>query len=237
MRPKDFMGTREIRQVQALLVRSDELARRGGPDDLAEVRLADSTPRLGEPATWGSGQRKSNRSWEAWAPFNGRTRPSMQREGSPAMATGLERIAAKARCEPKLRFTSLAHHITRERVWENLCEIPANSAPGVDRQTVAEAKESFGDWIEEMLQSVHRQGYRTPDIRRVFIPEARKAGATPARGALPSPTGPFSEASPRYSRPSTSRTFCHARLEVGPGVVPIMHWRRSMSGSREARWR
>jgi RNA-directed DNA polymerase len=23
---------------------------------------------------------------------------------------GLERIAAKARCEPKLRFTSLAHH-------------------------------------------------------------------------------------------------------------------------------
>jgi hypothetical protein len=130
--------------------------------------LRPDTPRSGEPTTWGSGQRKSNRSWETWAPFNGRTRPSMQREGSPAMATGLERIAAKARCEPKLRFTSLAHHLTRERVWENLCEIPTNSAPGVDRQTVAEAKESFGDWIEEMLQSVHRQGYRAPDIRRVF---------------------------------------------------------------------
>jgi hypothetical protein len=27
MRPKDFMGAREIRQVQALLVRSDKLAR------------------------------------------------------------------------------------------------------------------------------------------------------------------------------------------------------------------
>jgi hypothetical protein len=27
MRPKDFMGTREIRQVQASLVRSDKLAR------------------------------------------------------------------------------------------------------------------------------------------------------------------------------------------------------------------
>src|ERR1700757_607715 len=179
MRPKDFMGTREIRQVQALLVRSDELARRGGPDDLAEVRLADSTPRLGEPATWGSGQRKSNRSWEAWAPFNGRTRPSMQREGSPAMATGLERIAAKARCEPKLRFTSLAHHLTSERVWENLCEIPTNSAPGVDRQTVAEAKESFGEWIEEMLQSMHRQGYQAPDIRRVYIPKPGKQEKRP----------------------------------------------------------
>jgi RNA-directed DNA polymerase len=95
------------------------------------------------------------------------------------MATGLERIAAKARCEPKLRFTSLAHHLTKERVWENLCEIPTNSAPGVDRQTVAEAKESFGDWIEEMLQSVHHQGYRAPDIRRVYIPKPGKQEQRP----------------------------------------------------------
>ena len=48
------------------------------------------------------------------------TRPSMQREDQPTMATKLEHIAAKARCEPKLRFTSLAHHITRERVLKNL---------------------------------------------------------------------------------------------------------------------
>ena len=67
----------------------------------------------------------------------------MQREESPTMPTGLERIAAKARCEPKLRFTSLAHHITKERVWGNLCQIPTASAPGVDGQTVPEAKESF----------------------------------------------------------------------------------------------
>ena len=95
------------------------------------------------------------------------------------MATGLERIAAKARCEPKLRFTSLAHHLTKERVWENLCEIPTNSAPGVDRQTAAEAKESFRDWIEEMLQSVHRLGYRAPDIRRVYIPKPGKQEQRP----------------------------------------------------------
>ncbi len=81
----------------------------------------------------------------------------MQREETPTMATGLGRIAAKARCEPKLRFTSLAHHITKERVWENLCEIPTDSAPGVDGQTVPEAKESFEVWIEAMLQSVHEK--------------------------------------------------------------------------------
>lgn len=98
----------------------------------------------------------------------------MQREETPTMATGLERIAAKARCEPKLRFTSLAHHITKERVWENLCEIPTDSAPGVDGQTVPEAKESFEVWVEAMLQSVHRQGYQAPSIRRVYIPKPGK---------------------------------------------------------------
>ena len=41
----------------------DKPVRRGRSDDLAEVRLADSTQRSGEPATWGSGQRKLNCSW------------------------------------------------------------------------------------------------------------------------------------------------------------------------------
>jgi group II intron reverse transcriptase/maturase len=103
----------------------------------------------------------------------------MQREEPPAMATGLERIAAKARCEPKLRFTSLAHHITQERVWENLRQIPTDSAPGVDGLTVPEAKESFGVWIEAMLQSIHCQGYQAPNIRRVYIPKPGKQEKRP----------------------------------------------------------
>ena len=103
----------------------------------------------------------------------------MQREEPPAMETGLERIAARARCEPKLRFTSLAHHVTKERVWENLCQISTDSAPGVDGQTVPEAKESFGVWIEGMLQCSHRQGYQAPNIRRVYIPKPGKQEKRP----------------------------------------------------------
>jgi group II intron reverse transcriptase/maturase len=106
-------------------------------------------------------------------------RSSMQRENSLTMETGLERIAEKARSEPRLRFTSLAHHITRERVWTNLCQIPKRSAPGVDGQTVTEAKERFGEWVDNMLQSVHRQGYRAPDIRRVYIPKPGKQEKRP----------------------------------------------------------
>jgi RNA-directed DNA polymerase len=107
------------------------------------------------------------------------TRPSMQREDQPTMATKLEQIAVKARHEPNLRFTSLVHHITRERVLKNLQQIPKHSAPGVDGQTVEGAKESFAEWIGPMLQSIHRQGYKAPNIRRVYIPKPGKSEKRP----------------------------------------------------------
>src|ERR1700674_391917 len=95
------------------------------------------------------------------------------------METKLEQIAVKARREPNLRFTSLAHHITRDRVLENLSKIPKRSAAGVDSQTVEAAKESFEGWIEPVLQSIHRQGYRAPNIRRVYIPKPGKTEKRP----------------------------------------------------------
>ena len=107
------------------------------------------------------------------------TRPSMQREDQPTMATKLEQIAAKARRETNLHFTSLAHHITRERVQKNLLQIPKHSAAGVDGQTVEEAKGSYEEWIGPMLQSIHRQGYRAPNIRRVYIPKPGKSEKRP----------------------------------------------------------
>src|SRR6201987_4157003 len=106
-------------------------------------------------------------------------RASMQREDKPTTETGLEQIAAKARSEPQLRFTSLAHHLTRERVWKNLCQIPKHSAPGVDGQTVTDAKETFREGVEPMPRAVHRRGYRAPDIRRVYIPKPGKQEKRP----------------------------------------------------------
>ena len=106
-------------------------------------------------------------------------RSSIQREGKPVMTTGLERIAAKARCEPKLCFTSLAHHISKELVWNSLCQIPRKSAPGCDGKTVNETKETFTDWIEPMLQSIHHKGYKPPPVRRVYIPKPGKQEKRP----------------------------------------------------------
>ena len=154
------------------------------------------------------------------------TRPSMQREDQPTMATKLEQIAVKARREPNLRFTSLAHHITRERVLKNLQQIPKHSAAGVDGQTVEGAKESFGEWIEPMLESVHRQGYKAPNIRRVYIPKPGKTEKRPL-GCQPSPTGLSSAARLRCCPPSMSRTFCPVHLAADLGSAPIVPWQPS----------
>ena len=49
----------------------------------------------------------------------------------------------------------------------------------MDGQTVEEAKETFGEWIGAMLQSMHRKGYRAPAIRRVYIPKPGKQEKRP----------------------------------------------------------
>ena len=99
----------------------------------------------------------------------------MQRAEKPTLETGLERIIAKARSEPKLRFDTLIHHVTKERVWANLNNIPK----GTDGQTAAMAKETFGDWIEPMLKSMHQKGYKAPPVRRVYIPKPGKQEKRP----------------------------------------------------------
>lgn len=103
----------------------------------------------------------------------------MQRVEQPVMTTGLERIAAKAREDRKLKFTSLAHHVTEELLWESVCHIPKDSAPGCDGQTVEEAKENFKQWAPEMLRAIHDRGYQPPPILRVFIPKPGKKEKRP----------------------------------------------------------
>lgn len=95
------------------------------------------------------------------------------------MTTGMERIAAKARQQSELQFTSLAHHITETLVWESLGAIPNNSAPGCDGQSVGEAKENFKVWAPPMLQAICHRGYQPPPVLRVYIPKPGKQEKRP----------------------------------------------------------
>lgn len=95
------------------------------------------------------------------------------------MITGLEGIAAKARMEPNLVFTSLVHHITKDRIWDSLNHMPTNTATGIDGIDVNAAKENFNTWVEEMINSIHRKSYKPLAVRRVWIPKPGKTEKRP----------------------------------------------------------
>ena len=93
------------------------------------------------------------------------------------MQTGIKGIAEKARGDKTLQFTSIAHYITSTRLRNNLKLISGSSGVGVDKQDVHAAKIEFSSWSKEMLDAVHRRGYKPPPTRRVYIPKPGKAKA------------------------------------------------------------
>jgi group II intron reverse transcriptase/maturase len=95
------------------------------------------------------------------------------------MKTKLEEIAAKALKETNLVFTSIAHHVTKEMILDSLSHIPNNSSTGIDGIDVETAKKDFNLWSDEMLKSVHRQSYKPPAVRRVWIPKPGKTEKRP----------------------------------------------------------
>lgn len=95
------------------------------------------------------------------------------------METGMERIAARARKDENLQFTSLAHHITKDLVWNSLKHIANSSAAGIDEIDVKQAKQQFSKWIDTLIESIHRKGYKPPPVRRVWIPKPGKAEKRP----------------------------------------------------------
>lgn len=95
------------------------------------------------------------------------------------MTTGLEGVAAKARQDKNLVFTSLAHHVSKDLIMESLKHIPLSSAKGIDGIDVRTARDSFGQWIGEMETSIHRKSYKAPAVRRVWIPKPGKEEKRP----------------------------------------------------------
>jgi group II intron reverse transcriptase/maturase len=95
------------------------------------------------------------------------------------METKLEGITAKALKEPNLVFTSLAHHVTKNLLWDGLKHMNKHTAPGVDGINVDTAEKDFNLWADEMITSIHRRSYKPPAVRRVWIPKPGKAEKRP----------------------------------------------------------
>lgn len=94
----------------------------------------------------------------------------MPRNEEP-VATKLQRIAEKARTDPKCRFTSLFHLMNRDLLRECFWRLKDNSASGVDRITKEQYAENLEANLEELIERLHRMAYIPQPVRRVYIPK------------------------------------------------------------------
>lgn len=87
------------------------------------------------------------------------------------MTTKLDEIAAKARTQRRLRFTSLAHLITPAFLKETWSKMNHRGAAGVDRETIQEFEANLDERIVRLHDRSRRGAYRPPPVRRVEIPK------------------------------------------------------------------
>jgi RNA-directed DNA polymerase len=89
------------------------------------------------------------------------------------MSTKLNRIAVKAKQEPKLRFTSLAHIITPEFLKETWRLMNRKGASGVDGETTAEFERDLDGRVQNIWERLRANQYKAPPVRRVEIPKGQ----------------------------------------------------------------
>lgn len=101
--------------------------------------------------------------------FGEETPPALR--GRTKVSTQLLKIAAKAKQDPKTRFTSLAHILTPDFLLETWRQLNRKGASGIDGETI----EAFETNLEERIQSLWRRlragRYQAPPVRLVEIPK------------------------------------------------------------------
>jgi RNA-directed DNA polymerase len=90
------------------------------------------------------------------------------------MSTELNRIAVKAKAEPKLRFTSLAHLITPEFLEETWALMNRRGASGVDGESTEEFESKLQERTKALVERLKKNQYQAPPVRRVYIPKPGK---------------------------------------------------------------
>ncbi len=74
------------------------------------------------------------------------------------MSTQLDQIAKKAKSNPKLRFTSLAHLLTPEFLTETWKQMNRRGASGVDGETTKEFEQGLGHTSSRTMRTLEARG-------------------------------------------------------------------------------
>jgi retron-type reverse transcriptase len=96
------------------------------------------------------------------------------------MSTQLDQIVGKAKSDPKLRFTSLAHLLTPEFLRETWKQINRRGASGIDGETIKEFEQDLDTRVQDLCERLKQGAYRASPVRRVEIPKGPgKTGTRP----------------------------------------------------------
>src|SRR5258706_7083755 len=85
--------------------------------------------------------------------------------GRRRMSTQLDQIAKKAKSNPKLRFTSLAHLRTPEFLRETWKQMNRRGARGIDGETTKAVEQGFDTPVPQLFERLKRGGYPAPPVR------------------------------------------------------------------------
>ena len=109
--------------------------------------------------------------------WEGRDTSSTLRGGKRKL-TKFPSLSFRARENPQLRFTSLAHMLTVDFLRRCFRELKRNKAPGVDRVTVKEYGKNLEENLKDLVERMKRRQYRPQPVKRVYIPKP-KGGRRP----------------------------------------------------------
>jgi RNA-directed DNA polymerase len=98
------------------------------------------------------------------------------------MSTPLERIAAKAKADRKVRCTSLAHVLTPDFLTETWRQMNRRGASGIDGETTPPFERARGTRVQDICARLKAGTDRAPPVRRVAIPTGPGQEGTRPRG-------------------------------------------------------
>lgn len=90
------------------------------------------------------------------------------------METKLQAITRRAREDPELRFTSLAHHLNEDFLKECFEELKRGKAPGIDGVTMEEYEANLENNLKDLVNRLKAKQYKPQPVRRVYIPKEDK---------------------------------------------------------------
>lgn len=97
-----------------------------------------------------------------------------EQRSSDSVFTQLHRISEKARQDPTLRFTSLAHLLTVEMLGEAYGRLRKDASPGVDGLTAQAYEQELQGNLEALHRRLREGRYRAQPVRRVYIEQEGK---------------------------------------------------------------